>query len=50
MKRRLLLVCTCICMSTSPAQQPWQLVWSDEFNGLANTPPDSVKQLPAESR
>src|SRR5579871_4386303 len=21
----------------------WQLVWSDEFNGLANTPPDSSK-------
>lgn len=25
------------------AQQQWQLVWSDEFNGEANTPPDPTK-------
>ncbi len=28
---------------TAPAQTGWKLVWSDEFNGPANSPPDSTK-------
>ena len=27
----------------APAQNSWQLVWSDEFNGPAGTPPDPAK-------
>ncbi len=29
--------------AVSIGQQPWQLVWSDEFNGPANAPPDPAK-------
>jgi beta-glucanase (GH16 family) len=43
MNRWLLFVCTFIGIVTSPAQQPLQLVWSDEFNGPANAPPDPAK-------
>ena len=35
-----------LCMSSpclGTAQTTWQLVWSDEFNGVANTVPDSSK-------
>ena len=38
-----LLACALIPLATSPAQQPWQLVWSDEFNSPADTPPDPAK-------
>ncbi len=30
-------------LATAAAQQSGQLVWSDEFNGAANTPPDPAK-------
>src|SRR5580692_8238540 len=30
-------------LATSTAQQPWQLVWSDEFNGPVDTTPDPAK-------
>ena len=43
MNRWLLFVCTFIGIVTSPAQQPLQLVWSDEFNGPATAPPDPAK-------
>src|ERR1017187_6679643 len=29
--------------ASAPAQTAWQLVWSDEFNGPAGSPPDSTK-------
>lgn len=29
--------------ATMPAQQVWKLIWSDEFSGAANTPPDPSK-------
>src|ERR1039457_6592339 len=29
--------------ASAPAQTAWQLVWSDEFNGTAGSPPDSTK-------
>ena len=29
-----------LCASNCHAQSPWKLVWSDEFNGPAGTPPD----------
>src|ERR1700691_1897541 len=44
MKPWLLFACTLIPVSTALAQQPaMQLVWSDEFNGLADAPPDPAK-------
>jgi beta-glucanase (GH16 family) len=43
MKPWLLSALTLIPIATSTAQQPWQLVWSDEFIGAANTPPDPSK-------
>ena len=43
MKPWLLLALTLIPIVTSTAQQPWQLVWSDEFNDPANTLPDPTK-------
>ncbi len=43
MKYWVLLAFTLIPLATSTAQQPWQLVWSDEFNGPAGTAPDSAK-------
>lgn len=39
----LLFVCALIPLAKSPAQQPWQPVWSDEFNGPAGAPPDPAK-------
>jgi uncharacterized protein (TIGR03437 family) len=29
--------------ATTPSTTAWQLFWSDEFNGTANTPPDPTK-------
>ena len=48
MKSWLLAACALFLIMTSSAQQrsapqPWQLVWSDEFNGPANAPPDPAK-------
>jgi beta-glucanase (GH16 family) len=47
MKRWLLLACALIPFATVPAQPvglaPLQLIWSDEFNGPADTPPDPAK-------
>ncbi len=41
-----LFVVTALCVSSpvlGSAQSAWQLVWSDEFNGPANSAPDSSK-------
>ena len=38
-----MLVGAILPFASAPAQQPWQLVWSDEFNGAANAPPDPAK-------
>ena len=43
MKSWLLLACTLIPICSLMAQQPLQLVWSDEFNGPADAPPDPAK-------
>ncbi len=43
MKCWALLAFTLIPLATSTAQQTRQLVWSDEFNGAANAPPDPAK-------
>jgi uncharacterized protein (TIGR03437 family) len=32
-----------LAASSAPAQTAWQLVWSDEFNGTAGSPPDATK-------
>jgi beta-glucanase (GH16 family) len=42
MKLWLLIICVLIPVS-SVAQQPSELVWSDEFNGAAGSPPDAAK-------
>lgn len=43
--RLVALLCSMFCASLSFAQnQPgWQLIWSDEFDGPFNTPPDAVR-------
>lgn len=38
-----LVLCAILSLAIAPAQPPWQLVWSDEFNGPANAPPDPAK-------
>ena len=43
MKCWALLLCASFPLTTAIAQPPWQLVWSDEFNGAANSPPDPAK-------
>jgi len=38
-----LLVVFFAAVSSSPAQVTWKLIWSDEFDGAANTLPDAKK-------
>ncbi len=38
-----ILVCLLVAPGFSSAQPPWQLVWSDEFNGAAGASPDAAK-------
>src|ERR1700758_1795804 len=37
-----LLVCVPLFAASQPAPD-WKLIWSDEFNGSANTPPNPTK-------
>jgi len=32
-----------LAAASAPSQTTWQLAWSDEFNGAANSPPDRSK-------
>src|SRR5258708_6771584 len=40
---RLVLPVLLLFSLTAPAQSGWKLVWSDEFSGPANSPPDATK-------
>lgn len=42
MQRCLILICILACSAWAQSP-PWQLIWSDEFNGPANSPPDPAK-------
>src|SRR5437868_6655191 len=43
MKPGLSLAMVLLALTSGAAQEPLQLVWSDEFNGAANAPPDPAK-------
>ena len=38
-----LLISAALASAQTPVTNAWQLFWSDEFNGSANTPPDPTK-------
>jgi beta-glucanase (GH16 family) len=43
MKPWVFVICAMLPLTNLGAQQPWQLVWNDEFNGPAGAPPDPTK-------
>src|SRR5579862_8100784 len=43
MRRWLFVICILCPLINAPGQSPWQLIWSDEFNGAAGTTPDPAK-------
>ena len=40
---RMLLLTMAACLAVAAQGVNWQLVWSDDFDGLANSPPDPAK-------
>lgn len=40
MRTVIVIACAVLLAASAPAQTAWQLVWNDEFNGTAGSPPD----------